>query len=565
MSKPAKKTKPKVRIFNAAGIYYHFTPHGKTGYNVYKRSKSGARKVGWVSKLKSGKFRAHPAAKSRKSQDFETRRGAALYLLKPSAFVAKKRTVKKSAAKKPKTARKNPRRPRPKKTPEEQKFIALKKLEEAEYEYAYKRGLGQRVSIRKTDAAFARARRVAPPADVFYHRDKGIREGADAAERKRFTSQKNPTTVASSVVLSRLARALKAAKYPGVKTLKHKAQGGRVISTLEFGVWKVDAKGTPRRSRKVATVIRDSALGYTVIDAAGTGVMIRSKSSIDAKVRDVIAQIKSKGYMPSKATAKPAKPKPVKAKKNPSKEKNELTALQKKAIAGLSADAKRLWNDLVNYPRYHGGLATDKGKRDLKKAKLVTVLHHASDSTKDVVTLTAKGKAIAKKLRAKAKKNPCSKKNPCTRNPKKAKQPTKKQIATLAAEFRAIRAKAAKTVPALMATKLVLDASVHDSARHFAMTKKLKGGGCTVHVAPELALEPKSVRVGVLRHEMAHCAVSLGHGTKLGGKLRSQSYDAKERRTDRVAEKLFGGKIYYDKRGVETTSRGTRPRPAGLR
>lgn len=143
---------------------------------------------------------------------------------------------------------------------------------------------------------------------------------------------------------------------------------------------------------------------------------------------------------------------------------------------------------------------------------------------------------------------------------------TKAQLQKAGTTFRELRAVAAKKVPALVQTKLVVDASVHDSPRHFGMCRKLKGGGFTVHIAPELALKPQTVIRGVLMHELGHCAIMAGAGTKLAGKAKGTSYDDRERRADKAAEALFGAKIYYDKLGVETTSSsGKRPRPKGLR
>jgi hypothetical protein len=165
---------------------------------------------------------------------------------------------------------------------------------------------------------------------------------------------------------------------------------------------------------------------------------------------------------------------------------------------------------------------------------------------------------LPKTVEKKGKKNPAP----------KAKPVTHAQLAKVAKIFRDVRNAAAKVDPKAVTTTLVLDAKVHDSPRHFAMTGKKADGTVTIHVAPELANEPTPVIVGVIRHEFGHVLDFLGHGLKLGGKLKSRSYDAKERRADKIAEKAFKTKIYYDKRGVEVSgpgAKGKRPRPKGLK
>lgn len=219
-------------------------------------------------------------------------------------------------------------------------------------------------------------------------------------------------------------------------------------------------------------------------------------------------------------------------------------------------------------------------KKIPRRSKVLAFAEHCAKTGKTVVNvgptavafvtkkgMDAKAKSVVSQLKKHGympKKTDVAKKNPAKKKPAR-KKATRAQINKLAAEFKKVRAAAAKTIPSVLKTKLVLDASVHDSPRHFAMTKKLKGGGWTIHVAPELALEPQHVRVGVLRHEFGHVAAWTVSGQKLGGPLRSRTYDARERRADRIAENLFKTKIYYDKRGVETTRKGKRPRPKGLK
>lgn len=150
------------------------------------------------------------------------------------------------------------------------------------------------------------------------------------------------------------------------------------------------------------------------------------------------------------------------------------------------------------------------------------------------------------------------------------KNPTqaKKAMGSVIAIFREERAKAMKKEPALIGVKLQLDPYVHDTPRHFAMTGKDKGGQVCVIVAPELNDESPNVIRGVIRHELGHAVQFLKRTMPKKGTKTLSKYDAIERNADRIAEKLFGAKIYYDKRGVEVSgpgARGTRPRPKGLK
>ncbi len=128
----------------------------------------------------------------------------------------------------------------------------------------------------------------------------------------------------------------------------------------------------------------------------------------------------------------------------------------------------------------------------------------------------------------------------------------------LIAAFTRIQKKAIKALPQLTAVGLVLEPGLHKTPRAYAKTKCLKTKA-TIYVAPEIAKLPKTQLDGVLMHEFGHAALEMttGHG--------AGSYDAKERRADKMAEKLFGTKICYTAKGIETTGKGTRPRPAGLR
>jgi hypothetical protein len=165
----------------------------------------------------------------------------------------------------------------------------------------------------------------------------------------------------------------------------------------------------------------------------------------------------------------------------------------------------------------------------------------------------AKGHATADKARALARAWIAG-----TENPSSSATLTAAQKVTLVTAFTHIRKQATKVLPALAKVGLAVDSSIHDSPRHYAMTTATRSSA-TIYVAPEMAKLPKAQLDGVLMHEFGHAAVEMtgGHG--------SGSYDAKENKADRMAERLFGVKISYTSKGVETTGRGTRPRPAGLR
>jgi hypothetical protein len=69
------------------------------------------------------------------------------------------------------------------------------------------------------------------------------------------------------------------------------------------------------------------------------------------------------------------------------------------------------------------------------------------------------------------------------------------------------------------------------------------------------ALElPRPNLLGLVRHELGHALLLMGGRP-----------DHTERDADRLAEAVTGRPIRYDCRGVQTTGRGRRPRPRGLR
>ncbi len=81
----------------------------------------------------------------------------------------------------------------------------------------------------------------------------------------------------------------------------------------------------------------------------------------------------------------------------------KLTEKQQKLIDGFGPAAKRLWNDMVQFPKYSGGAASDAGKMELQKKGLVKVVWSTAGEH-DVVYFTPKGKKLAAKVREIKKK-----------------------------------------------------------------------------------------------------------------------------------------------------------------
>jgi len=75
-----------------------------------------------------------------------------------------------------------------------------------------------------------------------------------------------------------------------------------------------------------------------------------------------------------------------------------LTDQQEKVIKGLTMEAFRGYNTLLDCPDYDLSLTPHMAKLELQRAGLV-VLHWGSDATRDWVELTHRGNQIAKKLR----------------------------------------------------------------------------------------------------------------------------------------------------------------------
>lgn len=80
-------------------------------------------------------------------------------------------------------------------------------------------------------------------------------------------------------------------------------------------------------------------------------------------------------------------------------------------------------------------------------------------------------------------------------------------------------------------------------------------GYTTIETNPQIIISPKlrfqnlSVIKAILMHEMAHFI------------LIKQKRKHSERETDKLAEKLFKVKIYYNEYGIQNLKNGERPRP----
>lgn len=80
-----------------------------------------------------------------------------------------------------------------------------------------------------------------------------------------------------------------------------------------------------------------------------------------------------------------------------------------------------------------------------------------------------------------------------------------------------------------------------------------KGSKVGIVVNPVLETESDDRILGVIAHEFGHAAAFL-----------LDEDDHSERECDKIAERLFGLKIYYDADDIQCVSGGTRPRPARL-
>lgn len=124
-------------------------------------------------------------------------------------------------------------------------------------------------------------------------------------------------------------------------------------------------------------------------------------------------------------------------------------------------------------------------------------------------------------------------------------------VAALLHTFHVERQRFAKGTPAAAARRLervglAVDTRAPRSPRAMAYTT---GESVTLYERA-LELPPKNLRA-LIRHELAHVALwKVTHS---------------ERDADKLAEQLGGEAISYDGCGVQTTGKGRRPRPRGLR
>jgi hypothetical protein len=143
------------------------------------------------------------------------------------------------------------------------------------------------------------------------------------------------------------------------------------------------------------------------------------------------------------------------------------------------------------------------------------------------------------------------------------------RIGPVADLFLVIRDTAGQYHPDLQSVGLAVDSSIHDSARHFAVTSlDLHFHDALIKVAPELAEQPFDVIEGILMHEFGHVAAEW----LLTGDEVAIDYDDRERQADAVAEEIFGVEIWYDSLDIERAlpygepeAGWTRPRRDGVR
>lgn len=122
------------------------------------------------------------------------------------------------------------------------------------------------------------------------------------------------------------------------------------------------------------------------------------------------------------------------------------------------------------------------------------------------------------------------------------------------ATFQRLVRVAQKAYPSLRVGLLLDEDFDFDPLRGFAYcTDDQPDGSLLVGICPKLLTAPPSRKTGVLMHELGH-AVLLYLGV----------LHHTERDADRVAERLFGVKLYYDMDDVQTVGYGVRPRPAYL-
>ena len=107
-----------------------------------------------------------------------------------------------------------------------------------------------------------------------------------------------------------------------------------------------------------------------------------------------------------------------------------------------------------------------------------------------------------------------------------------------------------RLAPKLRVGLVVGDPEDFPKQRNFAMCGLARRQFAEIIVAPKIENEPDEVIDALLRHELAHALLLYqGH---------SEHY---EREADEVAEMIWGERINYDARDVETLGPGKWPRP----
>lgn len=118
--------------------------------------------------------------------------------------------------------------------------------------------------------------------------------------------------------------------------------------------------------------------------------------------------------------------------------------------------------------------------------------------------------------------------------------------------FRRRLAALKRAAPTLRVGLIIGESEDFPEERDFAMCALVRPGFAEILVAPKIENEPDEVIDALLRHEFAHTML-LHSGLK-----------HTERDADELAEVIWGERINYDHRDVETLAPGAYPRPTHL-
>jgi hypothetical protein len=119
--------------------------------------------------------------------------------------------------------------------------------------------------------------------------------------------------------------------------------------------------------------------------------------------------------------------------------------------------------------------------------------------------------------------------------------------------FRALVGGVAPHAPGLRCRLSRGDPADFPKDRDFAMCGLDAARTARIFVAPKIEDEPDEVIGALLRHELAH-AILLHYGDEYHS----------ERAADALAEAVWGDRINYDHRDVQTLAPGRHPRPGHL-